>query len=249
VKQKALFVISVVVLLSLLLTACGQKSSAVKIATDATYPPFETVDENSKELTGFDVELMNAIAAKAGITIEWSNIGFDAVLTGVSQCQYDAAAAAITITEERKQNALFSDPYINAGQIVTVKINETAIKSKDDLAGKKIGAQLGTTGEIEAQAIPDAEVKPYDSVDLAFLDLANGQLDAVITDYPTTLGYVAQDAEKIMTVGEVFTDESYGFMVCKDKADLVTKFNKALAELKADGTIAKLEQKWLAGIN
>ncbi len=248
-KQKALFVISVVVLLSLLLTACGQKSVAVKIATDATFPPFEIVDENTKELTGFDVELMNAVAKKAGLTIEWANIGFDAVISGVSQCQYDAAAAAITITEERKASALFSDPYINAGQIVAIRKDETNIKSKDDLTGLKLGAQLGTTGEIEAQKIAGAEVKPYDSYDLAFLDLANGQIDAVIADYATALGFIGQNPEKLTTVGEVFTDESYGFMVCKDKAELVTKFNKALGELKADGTIAKLEQKWLAGLN
>lgn len=77
----------------------------------------------------------------------------------------------------------------------------------------------------------------------------NGQIDAVIADYPTALGFIGQNSDKLMTVGEVFTNESYGVMVCKDKADLVSKINKALADLKADGTIAKLEQKWLAETN
>jgi polar amino acid transport system substrate-binding protein len=187
------------------------------------------------------------VAEKAGFEVEWVNIGFDAVISGVAQCQYDAAAAAITITDERKENALFSDAYINAGQIITVRTGESNIQSTDDLVGKKLGAQLGTTGEIEASNIKDAEVKPYDSYDLAFLDLMNGQIDAVIADYPTALGFIGQNSDKLMTVGEVFTNESYGIMVCKNNTELVEKINKALAELKTDGTIAKLEAKWLAG--
>lgn len=248
VKQKLLLIISVVVLISMVLSACTPKSTAVKVATDATFPPFEIVDEKTKELTGFDVELMNAVAAKAGFKVEWVNINFDAVISGVTQCTYDAAAAAITITDDRKKNALFSDPYINAGQIITVRKDETGIKSTADLVGKKLGAQLGTTGEIEAKKIANAVVKPYDSYDLAFLDLINGQIDAVIADYPTALGFVGKNSDKLMVTGEVFTNESYGIMVCNKNTALVDKINKALAELKTDGTIAKLEQKWLAGV-
>jgi len=247
VKQKLLLIVSIVVLVTMALTACAPKSTAVKVATDATFPPFEIVDEQTKELTGFDVELMNAVAAKANFKLEWININFDAVISGVAQCQYDAAAAAITITDDRKKNALFSDPYINAGQIVTVRKDETVIKSTADLVGKTLGAQLGTTGEIEAKNIKDAVVKPYDSYDLAFLDLINGQIDAVIADYPTALGFVGQNSDKLMVTGEVFTNESYGVMVCNKNTELVGKINKALADLKADGTISKLEQKWLAG--
>lgn len=121
--------------------------------------------------------------------------------------------------------------------------------SKDDLSGKKVGAQLGTTGEIEAQAIPGVVVKSYDSYDLAFLDVINGQIDAVIADYPTALGFIGQNSDKLKTAGEVFTNESYGIMVCKDKTDLVDQINKALATLKSNGTIDKLEQKWLASSN
>lgn len=246
-KQKLLLIVMVVVMVSLAITGCAAKTPSVKVATDATFPPFEIVDEKTKELTGFDVEMMNAVAAKAGIKIEWVNINFDAVVSGVSQCQYDAAAAAITITDERKKNALFSDPYINAGQIITVRKDETGIKSTADLVGKTLGAQLGTTGEIEAKNIKDAVVKPYDSYDLAFLDLMNGQIDAVIADYPTALGFVGKNSDKLMVTGDVFTNESYGIMVCNKDTELLSKINKALAEIKADGTISKLEQKWLAG--
>lgn len=215
------------------------------VATDATFPPFEIVDEATKELTGFDIELIRAIAAKAGIELELVNLPFDPMLAGVINCQYDAAIAAITITDERKAEMAFSDPYINAGQIVVVETTNTTINGKDDLKGLTLGAQLGTTGEIEAQKIDGVNYKPYDTYDLAFLDLANGQIDAVIADYPTALGFIGKNPQ-LKYVGEVFTDESYGIAVCKNKADVVTILNTALAQVKADGTIAALELKWLA---
>jgi polar amino acid transport system substrate-binding protein len=219
----------------------------VRIATDATFPPFEIVDEVTKELTGFDIKLMEAIAEKAGLTLEWSNLPFDSVLAGLAQCQFDMAIAAITITDERKQEMLFSDAYINAGQILVVRQREN-ITMLSDLEGKTVAAQLGTTGEIEARKIPNVNYKPYDTYDLAFLDLANGQVDAVIADYPTALGFIAKNPDRITTVGEVFTDESYGIAICSNRTDLVGPINQALAALKAEGKISELEQEWLTEI-
>ncbi len=167
-KRKSLILISALVLTALVLGACAPAAgpasgkTKVRVATDATFPPFELVDEKTKDLTGFDVELMNAVAAKANFEVEWTNVGFDSLLAGISECQYDVAIAAITITEERKATMDFSDPYINAGQIVTVRKETTDVQSKDDLAGKKIGAQIGTTGAIEAGKIDSAEVKTYE---------------------------------------------------------------------------------------
>lgn len=218
----------------------------IQVATDATFPPFEIVDETTKELSGFDVELMKAIAENAGLTIEWVNTPFDSVIAGVSTCQYDAAIAAITITDERKQQMLFSEPYINAGQIVVVAIDNTDINGVADLEGKTVAAQLGTTGEIEAQKIANVTYKPYDTYDLAFLDLVNGQIDAVIADYPTALGFIGKNEGKLKTVGEVFTEESYGVAVCKNKADLLDKINAGLKAAKDAGKIKELETKWLA---
>ncbi len=123
---------------------------------------------------------------------------------------------------------------------------QSVINGKDDLTGKTIGAQLGTTGAIEAGKIEGATVKTYDSYDLAFLDLANRQIDAVIADYPTALGFVAQNSDKLTTVGQVFTDEFYGIAVCKTKTDLLNTINQGLKAVKDNGTLAKLEQKWLA---
>lgn len=219
----------------------------VIIATDATFPPFEMVDETTKELIGFDIELMQAVAAQAGFQYEFINLPFDPMLAGLSECQYDMAIAAITITDERKEQFLFSDPYVDAGQIITVKAGNTDIQGKEDLNGKLIGAQLGTTGEIEAQAIEGVEYKPYDTYDLAFLDLINGQIDAVIADNPTALGFIEKNPDKLMTVGEVFTSEFYGIAICKDRQDLLDIINPALAAVIESGFVADLAAKYLAG--
>lgn len=218
-----------------------------RIATDATFPPFEMVDEATKQLTGFDIDLMKAIAQKANIKYEFVNLPFDPMLAGLSECQYDMAIAAITITEDRQKEFAFSNPYIDAGQIIVIKKGTDSIKSKADLNGKVIGAQLGTTGEIEAKAIEGTTYKPYDTYDLAFLDLANGQIDAVIADYPTALGFIAQNPDKLETVGDKFTNESYGIAICKDKSYLVDIINPALQAVIDDGTLTELAGKYLTG--
>lgn len=220
--------------------------TAIRVATDATWPPFEQVDESSKEIVGFDVDLLKAIAEKEGLQIEFINVGFDPLLAGIAQCQYDAAISAMTITEERKQSMLFSDPYFEAGQVVTVQASNSDVTSKDNLSGKTVGAQIGTTGAIEAGKINGANVKTYDDIGLAFQDLMNGQVDAVIADNPLALGYVAKNSDKLKTVGNVFTDENYGIAICKNKADLQAKINEGLAAVKSEGLIEQLTQKWIS---
>ncbi len=244
-KRSGYFVFMALMLLALFVTACQPQAQKVRVATDATWPPFEVIDEGSKQPIGFDIDLMTKIAEKGGFEVEFINAPFDSVLAGVAQCQYDAAISAITITEERKQSMAFSDPYFAAGQMITVHFENTDIMSKEDLAGKKLGAQIGTTGEIEAQAIPNVDYKGYDSVDLAFLDVMNRQRDAVISDGPLAIGYVGKNPDKLKIVGTAFTDENYGVAVCNKNTDLLAKINRGLAAAKAEGFIDQLTQKWL----
>lgn len=249
-NRKLHLLIAILVVLSMLLGACQTAGSGTKtkirVATEAAYPPFEVMNEQTNQPEGFDIDLMNEIAKKANLEVEYQNTPFDAVLTGIATCQFDAAISAITITEERKEKIGFSNPYINAGQITTVRLDNTDIKGPADLKGKTIGVQLNTTGQIEVEKIEGVTVKPYDTVDLAFLDLQNGQVDAVVADYPTTLNFINRNKDKLKTTGEVFTEESYGIAVCKTNTELLEKFNKALGELEKEGFIKKLEEKWLA---
>ncbi len=237
---------SVLILVSLVLAGCGGRApKKLSVATDATWPPFESVDETSKQIVGFDIDLFKAIAAKEGLDLEFKNVGFDPLLAGMAQCQYDAAISAITITDERRNSMGFSDPYFAAGQVITIRADDSSITNKDDLAGKTAGTQIGTTGAMEVQKISGATLKTYDTVDLAFQDLMNGQVDAVVADNPLALGYVAKNADKIKTVGPVFTNEDYGIAVCKSNADLLAKINKGLAAVKAEGMIDSLTKQWI----
>ena len=245
-KKIWLYSITAFVLIAILSSACNQApKSKLTVACDATWPPFEQVNEQTKELDGFGPELMRAIAAKAGLEIELVNVGFDSLLAGVSQCQYDMAVSSITITEERQKTILFSDPYYAAGQIVTVRKDNDRIKGKDDLSGKTVGGQIGTTGIIEAGKIPGAKVKTFDEVGFAFQDLINGQLDAVIADNPVARLYVNKNQDRLMTVGPVFTDEYFGIAICQKNAYLIPRVNAALKTLKDEGFIDSLSKKWI----
>ncbi len=246
-KRQKMILISLVLVLSLALAACSSSAGAtkVRVATDATWPPFEMVDESSKEIIGFDIDLLKAVAEKGGFEVEFINVGFDPLLAGISQCQYDAAISAITITPERAETMGFSDPYFAAGQVVTVRFDNADITGKDALAGKVVGAQIGTTGAIEVGNMQGVTLKTYDDVGLAFQDLMNGQIDAVIADNPLALGYVGQNPDQLKTVGEVFTDENYGIAVCKTNTELVEKINKGLAAVKAEGLLDQLTEKWI----
>jgi len=243
VKQKVLVLVVVLLVASLALSACA-KPAGLKIATDATFAPFEYTDDDGN-LVGFDVDLMNAIAEKADLEFEWVNVPFDSVLAGLSECQYDAAIAAISISDERKQSMLFSTPYLDAGLVVVVNKETTDIAGIDDLAGKSVAAQLGTTGEMVAQEIADVDYKPYDSYELAFLELANKGVDAVIADNPLAMGYIAANPEKIMIVGDIVNSEQYGIAICKDNADLQAKIDAALKELIDSGYVAELAAEYI----
>jgi polar amino acid transport system substrate-binding protein len=262
-KRTALFV-SLLAALAMLLAACSPAATAtpapttaaantqapaptkIRVATDATWPPFEVVDEATKDIVGFDIDLLKAVAASQNIEVEFVNVGFDPLLAGIAQCQYDAAISAITITDDRKKEMLFTNPYFNAGQIVVVQAGNTDITSKDNLGGKKVGAQIGTTGAIEGGKISGADVRTYDTVDLAFQDLINGQIDAVIADNPLALGFVGKSPDKLKVVGNVFTDESYGIAVCNKNQALVDQLNAGLAKVEGEGLIEKLSAQWLA---
>jgi len=227
------------------LASCGGGASTkVRVATDATWPPFESVNDQTKQIEGFDIDFMNAVAAKENLNIEYINVAFDPLLAGMAQGMYDAAISSITITEDRKKDMLFSDPYYAAGQIVVVLKSNTTVNSKNDLTGS-VGAQLGTTGAMEVQKITTATLKTYDDIGLAFQDLMNGQITAVVCDNPVAVQYVNKNPTKLRLAGSVFTDEYYGIAVAKGKTDLLAKINDGIKKVLAEGIIKTLETKWV----
>ena len=225
---------------------CGKKAKVIRVATDITWPPFESVSEQTKDIEGFDIDLMNTIAEKENLETDFVNVAWDPLLTGMVQCQYDAAISAMTITEERMEQFLFSDAYFAAGQIVTVQKANADINSKVDLDGKVVGVQSGTTGSFEVERIASAILKTYDDIGLAMQDLMNGQINAVIADKLLALEYVVRNPTKLKTADEAFTDENYGIAICRTNRDLQAKINSGLEAIIAEGLIDELIEKRLS---
>ena len=226
------------------LPSCSSGTAALSVATDATWPPFEYINTDTSEIEGFDIDVMTAIAEEAGLDIEIINVGWDPLLAGMAQGTYDLAISSITITEDRKKEMLFSDPYFPAGQMVVVAKDNSSITGHENLDGV-VGAQIGTTGSFEIDKIDAATLKTYDDIGLAFQDLINGQIVAVVCDNPLALDYVKENPDKLKTVGEAFTDEYYGIAIAEANADIVGPINDAIAALKADGIFDELSKKWL----
>ena len=244
-KRKTWLLLTALLLVGISAVSCtSNDSAALQVATYATWPPFEFVDTETREIKGFDIDVMTAIADKAGLDIEFVNVGWDPLLAGMAQGTYDLAISSITITEERQRDMLFSDPYFAAGQIVTVRIEETTITGPENLTGV-VGAQIGTTGAFEVEKIDGATLKTFDDIGFAFQDLMNGQIVAVICDNPLALDYVRENPDKLKTVGEAFTDEFYGIAIAQRNEDLVDPINAAIAELEAEGLFDELSRKWL----
>jgi polar amino acid transport system substrate-binding protein len=151
----------------------------------------------------------------------------------------------MTITDERKKQFDFSEPYYSAGQLIVVRADQTGIEKPADLAGHKVGAQIGTTGAIEVEKIKGATLKTYDTIDLAYMDLVNGQTDAVVADNPLAVNYIGIHTPKLKAVGQPFTDEKYGIAVKKGATEVLIRINKGLKIVLDRGIIKELEQKWL----
>lgn len=249
-KRWLLLFLSALACINLFLPGCsGQSAVKIRVATEAAWPPFEYINEKTKQIEGFDIDLMNEVAKKAGLQVEYINVGFESLLAGTAKCQYDAAISSITITDERKKAMAFSDPYIIAGQVVAVHKDNTDIKGRDSLGGKRVGAQAGTTGAMEVEKITNATLKKYDKIALAYQDLMNKQVDAVVADNPIALAYVGKNPDKLKIVGTVFTSEYYGIAVCKNNKELLAKINAGLKSCLDEKLVDKLIDKWLSRQN
>ena len=222
--------------------ARAKSTGLLRVATDATYPPFETVDAETGEIVGFDVDLIHAIAGRLGVQVELEVVPFDGILAGLRSGKYDAVISCLTITEDRARQVLFSEPYHSAGQSVCVRSN-SSIRGPADLSGRRIGVQLGTTGERAAHRIDDANVVSFDAIGAALIDLRNGHLDAVIVDTPTGLLFSREHPE-IRTVGEPITQESYGIAFRKGDESLKHAVDAVLQEFEGEGRIHDFRKAW-----
>ena len=223
-----------------------KKTGKLKVALNATYPPFEFFDNDKKEYMGFDIDMAKGLAKEIGVEAEIINTAWDGIIPGLLSKQYDIIISAMTITEERAKKVQFSDPYYYAGQIIVVRKEQTGIEKPADLKGKKVGVQIGTTGDFAASEVEGAEVVRYDTIDLAVAALQNKNIDAVVSDAPTMASY-AKVKEDITLSGDIFTAEEYGMAMRLEDKDLHEAVNKALANLKESGKIQEFMDNWTGG--
>lgn len=234
-------------LLSVLFCSAAHAADKLIVASDPTWPPLEFLDD-SRQVIGYDVDMIKAVAREAGMEAEVRNIAWDGIFAGVAAGKYDIVASGITITEERKRAFLFTKPYYDVQQIIVVKKGET-VKSFEELRGRKVGGQIGTTGIFVARKSGvDMKISEYDDVGLAMQDLINGRLDAAICDSPVAL-YYANKKEGFsdhLAIGfRTNATEAFGFVVRKGRQDLVDKLNKGIDAVRAKGIEAELIKKWM----
>ena len=221
-----------------------KKSGKLLIGTDATYPPFESKDIQTGEVAGFDIDLMKAICQKLGVRPEFVIVPFDGIIPGLNNNKYDAIISSFTITVAREEVVDFSEPYYVAGQAIAVPLGDTVTKNLDDLIGKRIGTQLGTTGEMLAKQVPGAQVISFDNISVAFIDLENGKLDAILNDKPTSQ-MIIKVRRSAKIVGPLLTKEAYGIAVRQGDKKLLEAINLALQQLKEEGVLEELNRKWI----
>jgi polar amino acid transport system substrate-binding protein len=234
-------------LLALFLMAGNALAKDVVFAVDATYPPMEMVDAN-KNIVGFGPEIVAAIGKAAGFNPILKNTAWDGIFAGLASGKYDAIASSVSITDERKQTMDFTDPYFEVKQgVVTAK--DAGIKSVEDLKGKTIASQMGTTGYFVCKKIEGATAKSYDEIGLAVEDLYNGRLDAVIADDSVASNYALQHEQYSQKLTLAFLiapekPEYLGFAVNKGNKEIADLINKGLAAIKASGEYDTIYAKW-----
>jgi ABC-type amino acid transport substrate-binding protein len=213
----------------------------LRVGSDIPYPPFEF--GRAPDYEGFDVDIVNEIAKRLDLEARFVKTPFDPIFRNLAQGRFDMVASAATITPERERTIDFSDPYFPANQSLMVK-RGSDVKTVDDLRGKTVGAQLGTTGADYAKKETDAEtVRTYDLIDDAFKALQAGQVDAVINDFPVSK-YAERSKEDLVVVDTIETGEEYGLGFAKDATALRERVNRALQEMKDDDTYTKIYRKW-----
>lgn len=254
--KKFMGIILTVTMVGSLLVGCGQKQEKLNsleavqkagkltIGLDDSYPPMEFRDSKN-DLVGFDVDLGKEIGKKLGVETVYTSTDFNGIILALTASKFNIILSGMSITDKRKESIDFSDTYVMGGQVVAIKKGDTSIKSLEDLKGKVVACQLGSTGDTAATAMKGLkEVKKYDKITEAFQELSVERVDAVVMDAQVGGYYVAKKPGEYDVLKDVISEEPMGIGFKKEDKELKVAVQKALDELKADGTLSKLSQKW-----
>jgi len=246
--KKLMISVLVLLLVGMLVAGCGGTTQKkIVIGLDDNFPPMGFRDEKNN-IVGFDIDMAKEAAKRMGMEVEFKPIDWNSKEAELNGKRIDMLWNGLTITEQRKQNILFSKPYMENRQIIVVNAG-SPIKTKADLAGKVVGAQDGSSSVDALEKEPSVlqsfkELKKYADNVAALMDLKAGRLDAVVVDEVVGRYYIAKKPGEYDILAEDFGSEEYGVGLRKEDTELLNKLQKALDEMKKDGTSAKISQKW-----
>lgn len=250
--KKSFKIISVVLALVLVIgcfAACQKddrteepQKEVLVMATNAEFPPYEYREGDA--VTGIDAEIAQLIADKLGMELKIEDVAFESIIPGVQSGKYDFGMAGMTVTEDRLKDVIFSDSYATGVQVVIIK-EDSDIASLDDVAGKKIGVQTNTTGDIYAtDDYGEENIVRYENGAVAVQALLNGKVDCVVIDNEPAKSYVAAN-EGLKILETEYMVEDYAICFAKDNTELKDKVNTALNELIDDGSVQKIIDKYI----
>ena len=217
------------------------------VVAELGFAPFEYMDEKTGEPVGFDVDVINAVAEKMGLTASYlPTQKFDTLVPIIKQGgKADVSIAAVTITDERMESVDFSEPYLDSNQAIVVAKGSSETEETLNDASKQVVCQGGTTGdEWIGENLPDAVRVPVDDVTAALAGVQTGRYQAMVVDLPVASYMLSQSFSDLEIVKEIPTGEQYGIAVSKDNPELTQAVNKALEDMKSDGTMKEIETKW-----
>ena len=272
-KKKLFFTFVLITIMALLLSACGggaasdednnanqdneKKASllqqikddgVMKVGLMGTYQPYNFLNEN-KEMDGFDVDIAKEVAKRLGVEVEFVAQEFSGMIPGLLAEKFDMVISQMTITDERKEQMDFSDPYITNNVKIIVQEGNNTITKLEDFKGKNIGVALGTNDEtyLRTKVLPevgDFNIMTYDDVITTLKDLDVGRIDATINNMYALKPVVEKQGFKIKAVGEPIKSDKAGIATRKGNEELVLELNRILSEMKKDGTLAEIHKKW-----
>ena len=213
----------------------------IYVGTNAEFPPFEYLENG--EITGFDMDLVHEIGKLVDADIKIVDMGFDGLLPALQMKKVDLVIAGMTANEERMKTVSFTQPYYTASQVIIVKDGNDSIKSFADLKGKKVGVMLGFTGDMVVSEIDGVKIERFNAAYAGIMALQAGKVEAIVLDSEPAKNYVAQNKGLVLADADA-EQEEYAIAVRKNDKALLEKVEKALSEIKANGTYDKLIQKY-----
>jgi len=245
------FVVVTIALMTVLVTctftwAGVLDKDVVVVGTESTYPPYEFRDENN-ELKGFDIDLMEAVADKAGFKIEWQDMPFDSLIPALISKKIDIIAAGLSATPERAERVAFSIPYEISLSTFIVKKGDDSIKTVEDLKGKTVTAQLGTVQETYSKGLGNVHVKAFQKFDDCVREVALGRADATLMDKPVALKFVKQkdfEGKVQIAFDQEITGAGKALGMNLGEEKLIAAVNKALEKMEQTGELQELKEKW-----